>query len=234
MRADMLPEWIRTDEFQPHYTNIHALLQHPRLTPEQRAENGRRLYCTETMEGFGDWDAPALLLAKDAGPMQTFLRLIEEVGDPRPWRHAEQGRDTNGWQTNARLRQLAQALPGTKLYGSVMAGLLRNDGRQRGALPNFGDPALRAHLRRILEEYVLVRMRNLRVIVCLGNDSCRVMGAVIGSVPLARHFDALRRAAEPIEFNGARVFAAWHPVASEAGENVQRVWYAAAAALRNE
>jgi hypothetical protein len=71
-----------------------------------------------------------------------------------------------------RLRDLAQALPGAKLYGSVMAGLLRN-GRQRSALPNFGDPALRAHLRRILEEYVLPRMRNLRVIVCLGNDSCR-------------------------------------------------------------
>jgi hypothetical protein len=63
-----LPDWLRDDLFQPHYTNIHALLAHPRLTPEQRAENTRRLYGTETMDGFNDWNASVLLLAKDAGP----------------------------------------------------------------------------------------------------------------------------------------------------------------------
>lgn len=133
-----LPDWVRDESFQPYYTNIHALLAHPRLTPEQRAENTRRLYGTETMEGFNDWNAPTLLLAKDAGPMQTFLRLIEE-GDPQPWRHADE-RDIKGTPTNVRLRDFASILPGTKLYGSVMAGLLRNDGKQRGSLPNLDDP----------------------------------------------------------------------------------------------
>ena len=166
-----IPAWVIEDRFQPQYTNIYALLGHKKLTPKQQKENRRRLYCTETMDGFNDWDAPTLLLAKDAGPMQTFLRLIE-AGDPQPWRHAQQGRDSQGWQTNDRLQGFATTIPGAKLYGSVMAGLLRNDGRQRGTLPNFGDVNLRQYLRRVLEEFVFPNMPKLRVVLCLGNDSC--------------------------------------------------------------
>jgi hypothetical protein len=221
-----LPDWVRDDLFQPHYTNIHALLTHQRLTPEQRAENTRRLYGTETMDGFNDWNAPVLLLAKDAGPMQTFLRLIEQ-GDRQPWRHADH-RDSKGTPTNERLRGLASIIPGTKLYGSVMAGLLRNDGRQRGALPNFNDPKLQAYLHRILTDVIFPNMKNLRVIICLGNDACQVVGTVLDQPRLAYEFDALRRNAEPIEYDGKHVFAAWHPVASESSENVRRVWMAAA------
>lgn len=166
-----LPNWVRKDQFQPYYTNIHALLQDSPLTAKkiedrrrlygaetiihalmqdspltakQKRENRRRLYGTETIQGFNDWDASVLLLAKDAGPVQTFERLIKE-GDPKPWRAADE-RDRKGRPTNTRLRNLASVLPGTKLYGSVMAGLLRNDGRQRGPLPNFYDPELQGYL----------------------------------------------------------------------------------------
>lgn len=221
-----LPDWIRDDVFQPHYTNIHELLTHPKLTPAQHAENTRRLYGTETMEGFNDWDATVLLLAKDAGPMQTFLRLIEQ-GDPQPWRHADH-RDSKGTPTNERLRRLASIIPGTKLYGSVMAGLLRNDGRQRGALPNFGDSKLQSYLRRVLTDVVFPNMKNLQAIICLGNEACEVVGAIIDQPRLAFQFDTLRRAAEPVDYKGKHVFAAWHPVASQSAEDVQRVLTAAA------
>src|ERR1043166_8139324 len=145
--TSQLPAWVRNVCFEPHYTNIHALLQHPRLTTQQRRENGRRLYGTETMEGFNDWDAWVLLLAKEANPMQTFLRRIEE-GDPQPWRHGHPGE--KGGATNTRLQSLAAELPGTKLYGSAMVGLLRNDGQLRGSLPDFQNPKLQVYLRRIL------------------------------------------------------------------------------------
>ncbi len=224
-----LPQWVKQDLFQPYYTNIHELLKHPRVTLKRRTENSRRLYGTETMDGFNDWDAPTLLLAKDAGPMQTFLRLIE-TGDQRPWRHADE-RDSKGTPTNVRLRNFASILPGTKLYGSVMAGLLRNDGKQRGSLPNFDDPKLQAYLRRILNEIVFPGMKNLRVVICLGNEACQIVGTVIDRPRLAWEFDTLRRAAEPIEYEGKLIFAAWHPVASEPSENVRRVWAAAAKAL---
>lgn len=224
-----LPPWVKEDRFQPHYTNIHELLKHPRLTLKQRAENSRRLYGTETMAGFNDWNAPTLLLAKDAGPMQTFLKLIK-AGDPQPWRHADD-RDTKGTPTNERLRRLASNLPGAKLYGSVMVGLLRNDDRQRGPLPNFEDPMLQAYIRRVLTDFVFPNMDHLRIIICLGNEACKTIGTIIDEPLLVWEFDSLRRAAEPIEYKGKLIFAAWHPVASEPAENVRRVWARAAAAL---
>jgi hypothetical protein len=233
-----LPNWVREDRFQPYYTNIHELLKHSRLTDKQRADNTRRLYGTETMNGFNDWDAAVLLLAKDAGPMQTFRRLIEE-GDrihceanpcTQPWRHAVPGED--GSTTNRSLRNLSGALPGTKLYGSVMAGLLRNDGRQRGSLPNFSDAKLQICLRRILNDIVFRHMRNLSVIICLGNEACEVVGTVIERPELVNDYNSLRRSATPVDFRGKQVFAAWHPVASELSENVSRVWMAAARVLK--
>lgn len=77
-------------------------------------------------------------------------------------------------------------------------------------------------------------MKNLKVILCLGNDSCKIVGTVINDSSLASEFDGLRRNAEPVEFEGKLVFAAWHPVASESGENVRRVWQSAAAVLAGE
>lgn len=211
-----LPNWVREDRFHPYYANIHELLKQSRLTNKQRADNTRRLYGTETMDGFNDWDAAVLLLAKDAGPMQTFRRLIDE-GDrihcqanpcTQPWRHAVSGE--KGSQTNKNFRDFAAIISGTKLYGSVLAGLLRNDGKQSGALPNFYDATLQAYLRRILEEIVFPGMKNLKVIICLGDDACRVVGTVIGSAELTRNFRALRDTAKPIGFHGKQVFASFH------------------------
>lgn len=233
-----LPDWVREDPFQPHYTNIHELLKNPRLSAEQRLENSRRLYGTETMEGFNDWNASVLLLAKDPGPTKVFRRLIEEADGvhcqsipcTQPWRHAVPGE--KGSQTNMNLRDFATIIPGAKLYGSVMAGLLRNDGKQSGALPSFYDVTLQRYVRRILEEIVFPAMNNLQVIICLGDDACRVVGTVIGSAELSRSFRTLRDAAKPIDFHGKQVFASFHtsPLAmadSSKVERARRVWLAA-------
>lgn len=73
-------------------------------------------------------------------------------------------------------------------------------------------------------------MENLRVIICLGKEACKVTGSVIGSSRLAINFDALPHVAEPIEFEGKQIFAAWHPVASKS--DAGRVWAAAARVVK--
>jgi hypothetical protein len=179
------------------------------------------------MEGFNDWDASVLLLAKDANPMQTFLRRIEE-GDAQPWRHGHPVE--KGGSTNTRLQSLASEIPGTKLYGSVMAGMLRNDGKLRGQLPDFQNPKLQAYLQRILLEVVFPSMKNLRVVICMGQEACQVTGMVIGSSQLALNFDALPKVSKPAEFEGKLFFAAWHPIASK--RFAREVWIAAAGTLK--
>jgi len=197
------------------------------------------------MEGFNDWNASVLLLAKDAGPVQIFSRLIEEsdgihcqeVPCTQPWRHAVPGE--KGSPTNENLRNFATIVPGTKLYGSIMAGLLRNDGNQSGALPNFYDVTLQAYLRRILEEIVFPGMENLQVIICLGDDACRVVGTVIRSAELTRNFRTLRDTAKPVDFHGKQVFASFHtsPLVMADRSKVERareVWLAAKRVLEGK
>ena len=94
-----------------------------------------RLYAIETL--FGDWDAPVLLLAKDAAPADVNRKLpkTEGVG---AWRHAERERgDPGGWRTNDRLKELAKQVPSSKLYDSALANLLCDDPRWSRALPGF-------------------------------------------------------------------------------------------------
>jgi hypothetical protein len=128
------------------------------------------------------------------------------------------------------LQKLSSALSGTKLYGSVMAGLLRNDDNQSGTLPNFYDPDLQRYLRRIISEVVFPNMDYLMAIICLGAEACKVVGAVIESAELEFNYRNLRDAAQPIEFEGKLVFAAYHP--RVLGDYVHRVWSAAARAAR--
>src|SRR4051794_23637894 len=80
------------------YTNVFCILP-----------SCPRFYATETL--FGDWDAPVLLLAKDAAPAHVIrdLARTEGVG---AWRHAQRHLgDRGGWRTNERLTALAGKVP---------------------------------------------------------------------------------------------------------------------------
>ena len=95
----VIPKEIRSYEFAG-YTNVYKILPH-----------AKNLYATETL--FGGWDAPTLLLGKDAAPTQ----VIENC---QSWRHAQKELgDTGGWKTNECLKDLAAIVPGSKLYGSA-------------------------------------------------------------------------------------------------------------------
>ncbi len=60
-----IPSWIRSFAY-PGYINAYSL---------DRLKEEPKLFCTETL--FGDWDAPTLLLAKDAAPAQAIRTLAE-------------------------------------------------------------------------------------------------------------------------------------------------------------
>lgn len=154
-RTPLIPDWIRSFHC-PGYTNIFELL------PEET-----KLFCTETL--FGDWDAPTLLLAKDAAPVDVIQeRMAEE--DEDPWRHSRRDLDRMGWRTNEKLVELSQHVLGSKLYGSALAHLLKNDQATSSPLPGFNADPLRGHLRRVLD-FVVKEMASLSTIICLGNES---------------------------------------------------------------
>ena len=164
----MIPPWIRTFS-HPGYINVYSL---PRLGNEQK------LFCTETL--FGDWDAPTLLLAKDAAPAHVIRTRIEQ-NDADPWRHGVRGRDPMGYRTNERVMEIAQLFLGSKLYGSALAHMLKENEQTSGSLADFysGGP-LRDHLKRVLE-FVVTNMCNLEAIVCLGNEAYGLVSACVGT-----------------------------------------------------
>jgi len=170
-----LPDFILKADFFPHYKNIFEMMV---LYAHLRgAESFSRLYGTETMTGLNDWDAEVLLLAKDAGPSCVFQSLIDHQ-DPEPWRHADKVKgDIHGVSTNEKLRELAKLIPGTKMYGSLLANLLRNDGKSGGLLPDFSNPLLQTYIKDVLR-YSIDRLQNIKVIACLGNDSWKFVSAL--------------------------------------------------------
>lgn len=137
----------------PGYENVYAL---PGLRDE------RKLYCTETIPGLNDWDAPTLLMAQDAAPVDVIKDRIRR-GESNPWRHGVRG-DSMGWPTNERVQDLANRIRGSKLYGSVLAHMLKI-GEE---LPELRGGLLHDHLQRVLE-FVVGDMTNLQALVCLGN-----------------------------------------------------------------
>jgi len=163
--------------------------------------NETRLYGTESL--YGDWDGELLLLSKDFAPRWVVEKRVAR-GDLRPFRHEDvPGR--MGFQTNRNLRLLADDIPCGKLYGSALAGLLRNDNKTSGALPDY--PAIRPYMRDVLR-WVIEQMPNLRAIACLGADAWRcATGALdVGQVDRASIRDPVR----PLEADGLQVFALHH------------------------
>lgn len=158
-----IPLWIRTFTHSG-YINMYSF---------NRLKEEPKLFCTETL--FGDWDAPTLLLAKDAAPAHVIRERIE-ASDPNPWRHGVRGYDPMGYQTNERVEELARHFSGSKLYGSALAHMLKEDERTSGALAGFSSGPLQDHLRRVLES-VVQDMSNLQAIVCLGNEAHRLVSS---------------------------------------------------------
>lgn len=152
-----IPSWIRSFA-HPGYVNVYSL---------EGLHNEPKLFCTETL--LGDWDAPTLLLAKDAAPAHVIRARVEQ-GESNPWRHGMRGRDPMGYQTNERVKELAQHFVGPKLYGSALAHMLKEDAQTSGSLTDFLSGPLHNHLNRVLE-FVVQNMRNLGAVVCLGNEA---------------------------------------------------------------
>jgi len=130
--------------------------------------NETRLYGTESF--YGDWDGELLLLAKDFAPASLVRERLSR-GDPRPYHHTDwqlEPMRTTGATTNKKLFGYAEKIEAGKLYGSVLAGLLRNDGKTRGSLPHFQELGL--YIGEVLK-FTLENMPNLRVIAFLGGDA---------------------------------------------------------------
>lgn len=142
-----------------------------------------RFYATETL--FGDWEAPVLLLAKDAAPTKVIRELARTEGNGA-WRHAERRRnDAGGYRTNERLVEVSKRLPGPKLYGSALANLLCDDPRWSRALPGFFSGPLHDYLADVLR-WVIDSMPNLQAIACIGEHAWFLTAHVLGQSVVAR------------------------------------------------
>ncbi len=168
-----IPFWIR-DFAYPGYVNVYSL---------DRLRHEPKLFCTETLFG-GDWDASTLFYAKDAAPAKVIRKRILD-DDPNPWRHGVRGRDPMGYRTNERVEELAGYFRGSKLYGSALAHMLKEDDQTSGSLADFTSGRLHDHLKRVLD-FVVQNMPNLQAIVCLGNEANGLVSSCSGGYNAAR------------------------------------------------
>lgn len=159
-----IPDWIKSFS-HPGYINVFSI---PELANESK------LYCTETL--LGDWSGETLILAKDAAPAHVILDRIKS-GEPDPWRHGVRGRDPMGFQTNERVKELADLIKGGKLYGSALAHLLKEDERTSSSLSDFHTGPLREHLECVLG-LVVKTMPKLRAVICLGNEAHDLVSSI--------------------------------------------------------
>gem|GEM_PF-3856286 len=89
-----------------------------------------------------------------------------------------------GYKTNERVAELAQFFRGSKLYGSALAHMLKEDEKTSGSLAHLTSGRLADHLRRVLR-FVVDGMPNLQTIVCLGNEAHRLVSSCTDDARLA-------------------------------------------------
>jgi len=196
-----IPDWIR-DFRTPNYTNIYE------LCPDES-----RLYGTESL--YGDWSAEVLLLAKDFAPRCLIDDRLAD-GDQRPFRHEPK------MKTNRMLQCYAAPFGDRLLYGSALAGLLRNDGKVRGALPDRA--TVMPWAARVLD-FTILSMPNLKSIACLGADAwdCTLRAIGISNQDWRTH----RIDRRPLNVNGLQIHALAHPSTFPGGrDTVQGDWNA--------
>jgi len=202
----IIPSWIR-DYRHAAYTNVY-----------ERIPDERCLYGTEDL--FGDWEGETLFLAKDWGPSCILDDRISR-SDSRPFRHDPKR------ITNKRLVELASSLSGGKLYGSALAGLLRNDGKQSGMLPSLNDPCLQRHLIRLLR-WTFDQMSCLRMVVCLGQEGWDTAMRAAGTPEHAGKYAQYRDTCQPVLFTWnqrtIRAISVYHPAARVSRERMRQAW----------
>lgn len=210
----LLPEWITQAKIEK-YETAHVLV-----------ECETRLYGTEDL--YGDWDARALLLAKDFSSSEDFRSRID-AKDPRPYRHDPK------CLTNKRLRRFAGALAASSdpsscglLYGSALANLLRGDGRMSGPLPNWENALL--HGVRVLS-FVRESMPNLRTLVCMGWEAYAVTQE---GFKLGHRWDEVKHAGRVLSADGLRIVVVPHPAARGPLAAQESAWEKARAVVAQE
>jgi hypothetical protein len=209
-----IPDWIRSFRAKS-YTNIYQ------LQPDET-----RLYGTESL--YGDWDAQLLLLAKDFAPSRLIHKRID-AGEARPYHHTDWIKEpcAPGAATNRNLHHLAHQIAVPKLYGSALAGLLRDDGKVSGSLADMTE--LGQFISEVLN-FTIRHMPNLRAIACLGADAWSCATAALGcpDADWRQH----REARQPLTVNGTVLFALAHPSRMPGGKTkVQSDWDAMARAI---
>lgn len=157
-----IPDWIRHSRVNG-YRNIYE------LCPEET-----RVYGTESL--CGDWSGDVLLLLKDFASSDHVKEKIAR--GERGFSH------TPKLPTNRRLNHLLSpvrltAQPETcgVLYGSALAGLLRDDGEMSGDLSNRRE-AMENGVRVL--RWVVDQMPCLRIIVPLGVEACETTEKALG------------------------------------------------------
>jgi hypothetical protein len=163
-----------------------------------------RLYGTESL--YGDWDGELLLLAKDFAPSK-FVKDRKHAGCTRPYHHTDWAAAPKavGAPTNRNLWELSSPLACGKLYGSILACLLRDDGNTSGPLPD----------RQAIDKFVcetlrwtIGHMRNLRAVACVGEDAWHWAAKCFGHAggDWSDHRDNHR----PLNLGGWQLFALHH------------------------
>ncbi len=199
-----LPRWLRDTRISG-YVNIYE------LCPEET-----RVYGTESL--YGDWHGQILILAQDFYP-SSFIRKQMSEGVARPYSHNPQA------PTNTRLqRYVSQVCAGSHplqcniLYGSALAGLLRDDGSKRGTLSNKAEAL--AYGRRVLD-FTIANMPRLKAIVCLGGPAWACVAPSLGAPRDRREFID---SGTPFRTGKLAIFAGHHPVASIAKNRQLQAW----------
>jgi hypothetical protein len=170
--------------------------------------NESRIFGTESL--YGDWDAEILLLAKDFAPWH-FIKHRIDIGS-RAFRAScpcKDGGKAMGVSTNRNLvsKLIPELTQETRLlYGSVCGGLMRNDGKTSGRLPDW--ESVRTDYAAVLIDFVIGHLPNLKFVVAMGKEAWDAVSATAGS---AVKFADSRDSFDPVTVAGYPCFATFHP-----------------------
>lgn len=190
----VIPSWLRVNPSPTRYTSIYEL-----------CPNETRVYGTESL--YGDWNGRLLVLAKDFAP-RTVVESRMAL-DARPYRAGCPCKDRElrmGQRTNLRLVRFARRIEAGILYGSVLGGLLRNDGETSGALP--APSAIEPYAQKLVR-FTIAQMPSVEVVACLGVEAWLATLAGLNVERTERKRVPADR--QPLLVGGLALFAMRHP-----------------------
>jgi len=200
----VLPSWIRSFRLDG-YRSIYEYL------PDET-----RLYGTESL--CGDWSGAVLILAKDFADASYVEGCLQKDAS---WRFSHD----SGFKTNKTLgRYIAQIKLSEPpdscglLYGSALAGLLRDDTQRSGSLPNKAE-ALQYGAKVL--DFVIHSMPNLQTIVCMGEEAWHCVSMVVEIQDSWAH---CRDNHTLVVANGLGIAATYHPAARVGWNKMDATW----------